>query len=145
VPSADNKTQPTDSDVATFIDSIEDPRKREDAAALLSLLGEVTGESPKMWGPSIVGFGKQHYAYASGRQGDWFVLGFSPRKQNLTLYLPGYLEQLQPVLDRLGKHSTGKGCLYVKRLSDVDPNVLRELLETSVAAQRERSASQAPS
>jgi hypothetical protein len=102
VPSSDNKTQPTEGDVAAFIESIDDPRKRADAAALLSLLGEVTGEPAKMWGPSIVGFGNQHYEYASGRQGDWFVLGFSPRKQNLTLYLPGYLEELRPVLDRSG-------------------------------------------
>ena len=135
-----NKTVATDADVGAFIAGIDDPRKQEDANALLQLLGDVTGEQPKMWGPSIVGFGQQHHKYGSGREGDWFVLGFSPRKQNLTLYLPGYLEEFRPVLDRLGKYTTGKGCLYLKRLSDADQGVLRELLETSVKRQRERSS-----
>jgi hypothetical protein len=138
---AEMKTKPTPADVDAFIASVENPTKREDARTLVKLLGEVTGEAPVMWGPNIVGFGDYHYKYASGRSGDTFVLGFSPRKQNLTLYFPGYLEEQQPILDKLGKHSVGKGCLYIKRLSDTDPNALRRLLESAVSKHRERNPS----
>ena len=130
---AEAKTTPTRAPVSAFIDSIEDVQKKADSEQLVRLLGDVTGEQPVMWGPSIVGFGQHHYRYASGREGDTFILGFSPRKQNLTLYLPGYLERYQDLLGQLGKHSVGKGCLYVKRLSDVDQAALRRLLETAVA------------
>jgi hypothetical protein len=98
-------------DVSHFISSIDDSQKRADSEALVALMQDITGEPPRMWGSSIVGFGDYHYKYASGREGDTFVLGFSPRKQSLTLYLPGYLEQHQALLSQLGKHSTGKGCL----------------------------------
>ena len=125
------KTTPTTTDPAAFIAAIEDGQKRADSEVLITLLGEVTGEQPVMWGPSIVGFGKYRYRGASSG-GDWFVFGFSPRKQNLTLYLPGYLEQYSAELRALGKHTTGKGCLYVKRLADVDQTALRRLLEASL-------------
>jgi len=129
-----NKTTPTADSVADFLDRLDDPQKRADSEALVGLMQDVTGHAPTMWGPSIVGFGNVHYRYESGREGDTFVVGFSPRKQNLTLYLPGYLDPFAELLSKLGKHTTGKGCLYLKRLSDADPGVLRELLETSVAS-----------
>jgi hypothetical protein len=128
-----NKTTQTTADVASFIAGIDDAQKRADSEVLVTLMRDITGEEPAMWGPSIVGFGTYHYRSASGREGDWFILGFSPRKQAMTLYLPGYVEQHKALLDQLGKHSTGKGCVYVKRLSDTDPVALRRLLETAVA------------
>lgn len=138
---AELKTKATPADVDAFINSVDDSTRQQDARTLVKLLGEVTGETPVMWGPNIVGFGDYHYKYASGRSGDTFVLGFSPRKQNLTLYFPGYLEEQQPILDKLGKHSVGKGCLYIKRLSDTDANALRELLQSAVTKHRERNPS----
>jgi hypothetical protein len=128
---AEARTTPTTAQVSDFIRSIDDDQKRADSERLVGLLGEITGQPAVMWGPSIVGFGHHHYRYASGREGDTFILGFSPRKANLTLYLPGYLERYQDLLGMLGKHSVGKGCLYVKRLADVDPKVLRQLLQTA--------------
>jgi hypothetical protein len=128
-----NKTTQTSADVSSFIAGIDDGQKRADSETLVTLMQDITGEKPAMWGPSIVGFGKYHYRSSAGREGDWFILGFSPRKQALTLYLPGYIEQHKALLDQLGKHSTGKGCLYIKRLSDADPDALRRLLETAVA------------
>jgi hypothetical protein len=132
---AEIKTQKTKASVTQFVDAIDDPRKRDDSKALLKLLKKVTGEQPKMWGTSIVGFGDLHYRSAAGTEGDWFKVGFSPRKQNLTLYLPlidvaGY----EGLLGRLGKHSTGKSCLYVKKLEDVDQKVLEELIEKAVSS-----------
>jgi Domain of unknown function (DU1801) len=130
VPS-DVKTAPTGADAAQFIASIEDPQKREDSRTLLKLLGDITGEPAVMWGSSIVGFGSYHYRYASGHEGDACIIGFSPRKQSLTIYLSSGLEQHAALLAQLGKHSVGKGCLYIKRLSDVDPGVLSRLLEAA--------------
>jgi hypothetical protein len=130
---AELKTKPTDQDVAHFLEGIEDEQQRNDCLTIVELMRDVTGAEPKMWGTSIVGFGDRQYSYASGRSGDWFVTGFSPRKQNLTLYLAGGIQQHQAILDRLGKYSTGKGCLYIKRLSNIDPAVLRELVEQTVA------------
>jgi hypothetical protein len=124
----ERKTVATGGSVAEFVASIEDPRKRADADALLTLLTSVTGQQPAMWGPSIIGFGSSHYSYASGREGDTFIVGFSPRQQNLVLYV-GMLEQHHQLLNRLGPHRLGKGCLYIKRLIDVDSAVLRQLLE----------------
>ncbi len=129
---AELKTQPTDQDVEQFLNGIADEQKRQDSFTILALMQEVTGVAPKMWGSSIVGFGDQHYKYASGREGDWFLTGFSPRKQNLTLYITGGFEQRAELLQALGKHSTGKGCLYIKRLADVDLAALKELLRQSV-------------
>jgi hypothetical protein len=136
---AELKTRPNDGDVGAFVAGIADDRKRRDAAALVELMGRVTGCEARMWGTSIVGFGDRHYTYASGRQGDWFTIGFSPRKANLTLYTYGGFDddEIAALLQRLGPHSTGKGCLYVKRLDDVDPEVLEGLLRRSVAQQAE--------
>lgn len=131
---AELKTKPNDGDVEAFLAAVPDARRRSDSLVLLDLFRTVTGAPPKMWGTAIVGFGDYHYAYASGREGDWFVTGFSPRKQNLTLYCMGGYEPHGAVLARLGKHKLGKGCLYINRLQDVDLDVLRELITTTVAA-----------
>src|SRR5512147_1814962 len=125
------KTTVNDGNVTGFLNSIEDEQKRNDSLAIARLMEQVTKEKPKMWGSSIVGFGSYHYKYESGREGDAPILGFSPRKQNLTLYLPGGLENYQGLMKKLGKYSTGKGCLYIKRLSDIDKNVLKELITES--------------
>ena len=129
---AELKTQPTDQDVDSFLGSIADEQQRQDSRAIADLMRELTGAAPRMWGPSIVGFGSARYRYASGRENDWFVVGFSPRKQNLTLYLSYGFEQNDELLRRLGKHKIGKACLYIKRLSDVDQAALRELIARSV-------------
>ena len=135
---AELKTVVNDADVEAFIDSVENPRRREDARRLLKLMCEVTGEAPKMWGASIVGFGSYHYRYASGREADWMLTGFSPRKQNLVAYImPGFSGTAE-LLAKLGKHRTGKSCLYLNKLDDVDMEVLAELVRESVAVMRER-------
>lgn len=139
---AELKTKPTDADVEAFLAGIPDPQKRSDSLVLLDLFRAVTGEQPRMWGSSIVGFGDYHYAYASGREGDWFVTGFSPRKQNLTLYCMGSYEPHAELLARLGKHKLGKGCLYINRLRDVDLGVLRELVAATVASAHPSAAEQ---
>ena len=133
---AELKTKPNDGDVEAFLAAVPDAQKRSDSLVLLDLFRTVTGDTPKMWGTAIVGFGDYHYAYASGREGDWFVTGFSPRKQNLTLYCMGGYEPHGELLVRLGKHKMGKGCLYINRLQDVDLDVLRELITVTVAAAR---------
>lgn len=126
------KTKQNDASVQAFIDAIEDDRKRQDSQDLLALFTEVTGEEPKMWGDSIIGFGQYHYTYkGTGREGDWMLTGFSPRKQNLTLYIMPGFANYQDLLKKLGKHTTSVSCLYIKRLSDVDLTVLRELLKDS--------------
>lgn len=134
---AENKTKPTDVDVLEFINQVDDERKRQDSMAVLALMCEVTGEEAKMWGSSIIGFGTYHYRYASGREGDAPLTGFSPRKQNLTLYITGGFEQYDELMSKLGKHTTGKACLYIKRLADIDQQVLRELVEQSVVYVRQ--------
>jgi hypothetical protein len=126
---AELKTQKGDGNVDAFIAAIEDERKREDSRALVELMERVTGEKPAMWGPSIVGFGDLHYKYESGREGDWFKVGFSPRKQNLTLYITDYIQDDDPLLAKLGKFTTGKACIYIKRLEDIDSEVLEQLVE----------------
>lgn len=134
---AELKTKPNDGDVYGFLNSIENPEKRQDALTLCHLFEKVTGEKPKMWGPSIIGFGSYHYRYASGQEGDWFIAGFSPRKANFSLYMLPYIdESLEPVLKRLGKYKTGKSCLYINRLSQIDIKVLEELLRAAVAKHR---------
>lgn len=130
---AELKTQPTDASVQAFLDAIPDERKRQDAAAVLALMEEVTGDPPQMWGSSIVGFGRYRYKYATGRAGDWFLTGFAPRKQNLTLYLMAGFAQYEELMAKLGKHTTGQSCLYIKKLADIDLDVLRQLVELSVA------------
>ena len=127
------KTVPTERRVDVFLAAIPDDARRVDCKELCRLLGELTGEPPVLWGDSIVGFGSRRYRYASGREGDWPRIGFSPRKHNLTLYFADGLDAHQDLLGRLGKHKTGKGCLYLKRLSDADPAVLKELVRRSTA------------
>ncbi|CAN7237210.1 DUF1801 domain-containing protein [Brevundimonas sp. LjRoot202] len=124
---AEAKTRPTAVSVADFIAAVEDPKRRADAEAACTLLAGATGEPPVMWGPSIVGFGAYHYRYASGHEGDAPLVGFSPRKANLVFYLSGCDEGRGDLLARLGKHKAGKGCVYVNRLSDVDPAVLKDM------------------
>lgn len=136
---AEAKTKPTEQSVEAFLETVEDPQKRADCLAIAQMMREVTGEEPVMWGPSMVGFGSYHYVYASGREGDALLTGFSPRKQNLTLYIMAGFEQYDGLISRLGKHTTGKSCLYIKRLSDVDQGVLRELVERSVEHMRRTS------
>ena len=130
---AELKTKKNDGDVEAFIDSVEDEAKRDDCRALVGLMSSVTGDEPTMWGEKIVGFGSYHYKYASGQEGDWMAVGFSPRKANLTLYIMSGFDEYEELLSKLGKHTTGKSCLYIKRLADVDTDVLRELVATSVA------------
>jgi len=129
---AENKTKPNTKNVHTFLEEIADPVKQSDSKKLVQLMKDITGSEPVMWGDSIVGFGDYHYKYASGREGDWFQVGFSPRKQNLTIYVMGYLENFGTILDNLGKYKHGKGCLYINELEDVDMEVLRNLIETSI-------------
>lgn len=129
---AELKTQKNDASVEAFLHTVDENR-REDCFALLKLMEEVTGAEAKMWGSAIVGFGSYHYKYASGREGDWMITGFSPRKQNLTLYIMAGFDRYDELLAKLGKHSIGKSCLYIKRLADVDTDVLRQLVEASVA------------
>ena len=125
------KTTRNDASVDDFLASVADPQRRSDAETVCDLMREVTGLEPAMWGPSIVGFGQYQYKYASGRQGDWPAAAFSPRKQSLTLYLAEGFEDSKDLLGRLGKHTTSKACLYIKRLSDVDTDVLRALVRDS--------------
>lgn len=125
------KTQPTPSSPDEFLAAVGDERRRTDALAVAALMREVSGAEPVMWGSSIVGFGRQPYTTADGKEHDWFAIGLAPRKQALTLYGLTYDDSNTDLLDRLGPHTTGKGCLYVKRLSDVDDAVLRALVERS--------------
>ena len=129
---AELKTKATRASVSTFLKSIADPQLREDAMAVAAMMKAVTKTEPRMWGTSIVGYGSQHYKYASGREGDWFRTGFSPRKNSLTLYITSSFEQYPDLMARLGKYKTGKACLYVKKLSDVDETVLRKLITQSL-------------
>jgi hypothetical protein len=140
---AENKTKPTKLSVTGFIDGLTDPAKRADAKALVKVMQSATGEKPKMWGLSIIGFGSCHYKYESGREGDMPIIAFSPRKAALVLYgLTGF-SQPTVLLAKLGKHTTGKGCLYLKKLSDVDQRVLATLVTTSVAAKQARLTNEA--
>ena len=124
------KTVPNKESVEGFLASVADERRRADAEELCELMTKATGATPVMWGPSIVGFGSYHYRYATGREGDSMAVGFSPRKQALTLYLPQGFAAHEALLAKLGQHTTGKGCLYIKRLSDVDKATLRKLIQT---------------
>lgn len=130
---SDLKTRPTASSVNAFIDAVDDEHKRADCRVVARMMAEITGAEGVMWGASIVGFGDYHYRYASGREGDFFEAGFSPRKRALTIYVMAGFSEYEDLLGTLGKYTTGKSCLYVKRLSDVDLDVLREMLTRSVA------------
>jgi hypothetical protein len=137
---AANKTKPTDISVASFVNALAEPAKRSDAKALIALMKRATGEKPKMWGTSIIGFGTDHYTYESGREGDTVLVGFSPRKPATVLYGVTGTTSAKALLAKLGKHSTGKGCLYIKKLADVDQEVLEELIVKAVAEKRVRLA-----
>jgi len=126
-----NKTIPTSQSVDEFIASIPDDQKRKDCIALQQLMIEITEEEPVMWGNSIVGFGEYHYKYDSGREGDMLMTGFSPRSQNISIYIISGFKRYEALMKTLGKHKTGKSCLYVKRLSDIDIDVLKDLIATS--------------
>ena len=129
---AELKTKKNDRDVTGFLHEVADEKRRADAFTVLEMMSEVTAEQPVMWGTSIVGFGNYHYTYASGREGDWFLTGFSPRKQALTLYIISGFGKYDGLMKKLGKYKIGKSCLYINKLEDVDSDVLRELISESV-------------
>lgn len=135
---SDLKTTPNDANVEAFLNSIEHDKRREDSLAMLDIMKEVTGEKPQMWGPSIVGFGTYHYKYKSGREGDWMLTGFSPRKQSLTLYIMSGFHHYDELLQKLGKFKTGKSCLYINKLEDVDMEVLKKMIRESVKMMKEK-------
>ncbi|HUW08125.1 MAG TPA: DUF1801 domain-containing protein [Anaerolineae bacterium] len=137
---ADLKTQKNDAGVEAFLDAVEHDKRRTDGFAILELMREVTGEEPAMWGASVVGFGSYRYKYASGREAEWMLVGFSPRKRNLALYIMDGFDQYEELLARLGKYRTGKSCLYINKLEDVDTGVLRELVRKSAAHMRKTNA-----
>jgi len=128
---SDVKTKKNEASVEGFLKSVENEKRREDSSVVLDLMKEVTGEKPTMWGTSIVGFGSYHYKGASGREGDWMKVGFSPRKQSMTLYIMDGFGSYDSLLEKLGKYKTGKSCLYINKLEDVDQTVLRELVKQS--------------
>lgn len=134
----ESKTKPTTVSVSSYVAAIESEEKRKDAKTLIALMQKVTGEKAKMWGPSIIGFGSYHYRYDSGREGDAPLVGFSPRKPAIVLYLHAGLDGADAMLKRLGKCEHGKGCLYIKRLSDVNADVLEELIAQTAAAMRKK-------
>jgi hypothetical protein len=128
---AENRTQPTRDSVEDFLSGVRNVTRAADSRTVLKLMQEVSGEAPRMWGASMVGFGSYHYRYESGREGDYFRMGFSPRAQALTLYIMDGFPRYESLLGRLGKHTRGKSCLYIRKLSDVDASVLQELVEAS--------------
>lgn len=128
---ANNKTVPNAADVDAFLAQVEDPAKREDCYKILSMMEAITKEPAKMWGGSIIGFGVYQYKYASGREGEWFLTGFSPRKNNFSLYIMSGFEQNPELMEQLGKYKTGKSCLYINKLSDVDEKTLQKLIKVS--------------
>lgn len=130
------KTQRNDGDVRAYLESVQNKRRREDALALLDVMSEISGEPAEMWGGSIVGFGSYHFVYESGREGDWFLTGFAPRKAAMTLYIMPGFAQYDELLGCLGKHRIGRSCLYINKLADVDMDVLRDLVAESVAQMR---------
>lgn len=136
---AELKTKKNDASVEDFLNGIPDEKKRQDSFAILALMKEVTQAEPKMWGDSIVGFGQYRYKYATGREGDWFLAGFSPRKQNLTLYIMAGFAEYEALLGKLGKYKTGKSCLYINKLQDVNMGTLKELVQQSVAQMAQRN------
>ena len=135
---AQNKTVENNGSVADFINSVADETKKADCQKIDAMMQQISGHSPKMWGKSIVGYGIYHYKYASGREGEFMKIGFSPRAQNLTLYIMPGFERYDEIMSRLGKHKTGKSCLYVKKLADVDEDVLKELMTESYGHMTEK-------
>lgn len=129
---AELKTTKNDKDPLAFLQSVENEKRKADSLVVMQMMEEITGEKPVMWGPSIVGFGSYHYKYASGHEGDWMITGFSPRKQALTLYIMPGFDRYENLMSQLGKYKTGKSCLYISKLEDVDKNILHELIAHSV-------------
>ncbi|MFI2856124.1 DUF1801 domain-containing protein [Paenibacillus sp. JSM ZJ436] len=129
----EQKTLPSDENVIEFIEAVDHPKKKEDAYRLLDIFAETTGYPPVMWGPSIIGFGSYHYKYATGHEGDAPLVGFSPRKAKISLYLSACEPEREALLEQLGKHTTGKSCVYVNKLADIDESVLRKMIQHSVA------------
>ncbi len=134
-----NKTKPTSAGVSAFLKKIKDPRVRKDCDAIIEILESVTRLKPVMWGSAIVGFGTRHYVYESGREGDTMIIGVSPRTQAITFYLAGGLDSLRDDLAKLGKHTTGKGCLYIQSLNDINTGVLRKILSKSFRSVKQRA------
>jgi len=126
------KTQPNHQSVQDFLQQIEDPDQQKDALRILQIMEKISGKTAQMWGDSMIGFGSYHYRYASGREGDWFLTGFAPRKKQLSLYIMAGFDQYDTLLQKLGKYKTGKSCLYIKKLADVDEAILKELIRQSV-------------
>ena len=137
---AELKTKRNKGDVEAFLNSVVDEKKRQDSFSVLELMKQVTGKRPEMWGDSIVGFGSYSYTNTTGRENTWFLTGFSPRKQSLTLYIMSGFDEYDGLLGKLGKHSTGKSCLYIKKLEDIDMDVLKELVKQSVEHMEKPSA-----
>lgn len=131
---AENKTQRTEADAVEFLENVEDDNKRGDSLAILEMMSAVTGEKARMWGPSIIGFGDTLLKYDSGRELDWFKVGFSPRKANISLYIPAEFDGRDRLLADLGKHTTGKTCIYIKGLEDIDRQALANLIESAVSS-----------
>lgn len=136
---AELKTKMHDGDIEAFLNAVENAKRREDSFAVLELMKKITKEEPKMWGPSIVGFGTYHYKYASGREGDWMLTGFSPRKTALTVYIMAGFERYEELMAKLGKYKTGSSCLYINKLEDVDLKVLAELIKQSVSHMKKKT------
>lgn len=135
---ADNKTKETSASVTAFLDAVDDPQKRADAKQVGAMMRRATGKRARMWGSSIVGYGKYHYRYDSGREGDFMLVGFSPRARNLAIYIiPGFGE-FGSLMKKLGKYKTGRSCLYINKLEDVDKKVLEQLIDKSVKLMRKR-------
>lgn len=140
---AEPKTKPTNESVEDFLNRIPEAERREDCFAVAKIMEEITGEKPKMWGPSIVGFGTYHYKYASGREGDWPVTGFSPRKKDLTVYMMMGFTKHEELIKKLGKHSSAQSCLYIKRLADIHVPTLKKLIKISVKDLKAHTKAQA--
>lgn len=129
---AEPKTRPNNKSVKQFLTGIEHEQRRKDGLAMLDIMSKLSGMEARMWGDSLIGFGSYHYKYASGREGDWFLTGFSPRKQNLTLYIMDGFEEYEALMQQLGKHKTGKSCLYINKLEDIDLKVLKKIIKLSI-------------
>lgn len=137
---AELKTKPTKQSVTAFLAKVADATKREDAKTLIAMMKDATKQEPVMWGTSIIGFGTYRYKYANGREGDWPIVGLSPRKQNMTVYIMAGFEGFDELLAKLGKHSTGLSCLYIKRLADIDVPTLKKIVVKSVAKMKKKYA-----
>ncbi len=135
---AENKTKPTRASVTAFINAVENDMRRRDAKTVLAMMKKITGDKPKMWGPSIIGFGEYHYKYESGREGDSLLVGFSPRKANMVLYVLGSIKDDDPLFAKLGKFKRGRACLYINKLDDVDREALEKIIAKSYRATKKK-------